>query len=130
MIKDSFEMLILEDSDEDKTILERGIKKSKLPINITWATKVKDAELIWNDKKFDIAVIDQNLPDGKGLELIHIMKNWSDDKTPIIFMTNLESTILKSNATQNKDVYFLAKSEPLDQFIDLLKRLILVDLAN
>lgn len=58
-------------------------------------TKIADAKKIALDKKFDLAIVDMQLPDGTGFDVSEMLKNTD---TSIIFLTVVddENTIVKA----------------------------------
>lgn len=115
---------ILEDDINFQKILELRLKSWNKEIQIHSAKTIKEAKefLTKTDLNFTFAVLDQHLPDGRGVELFEHPKIQntavlavSSDKTP-----EIPATTLKAGAG-----HFLAKqqiSEPL--FIPLLQALI------
>ena len=57
---------------EDELILGDTIKLSlqKMGFDCTWVKTLKDAKAALKDQKFKVAVVDWNLPDGEGVELL------------------------------------------------------------
>lgn len=54
------------------------------------ANSMADALRLSTQKKFDLYLLDYHLPDGTGLELALLIKNF-DAKTPILFVTGSTS---------------------------------------
>ncbi len=56
----------------------------------TWCTNIKQALSKSESQKFDILLLDVNLPDGNGFEFLKELREYQD-KTPAIFVTSCAS---------------------------------------
>lgn len=71
---------------EDDITLGNGIKMVLKESQVVLVHTVEDARKILKNNEFDLLILDINLPDGSGLDLMKEQKNLSDD-TPIILLT-------------------------------------------
>lgn len=82
---------------EDDTMIASGITYAleMEGYETTYAATIADAKKIVGDHKFDLAIIDMQLPDGTGFEVSEMVKN-SD--TSVIFLTVVddENTIVRA----------------------------------
>jgi PAS domain S-box-containing protein len=109
-------ILLLEDSTTDADLIQRQLVKTVNACNIKIVTTLKDArDLLDQEDDFDVALLDVNLPDGSGLELLIDIKS---KKLPLITIVltgssdeELAVTALKSGADDFvvKKLEFIAK---------------------
>jgi len=96
------EILLLEDDE----LLNESLAEylSQNGYNVTIAYSIEEASEITFHKKFDLYLIDINLPDGSGIEFAKMLQN-AGDTTPVIFITALTDidTISKAFATGASD---------------------------
>ena len=73
---------------EDDSDLGRGIKMALTTsdVEVTLGTSLKEAENILRNKTFDLLILDVNLPDGNGIDLLKAQKDVHGD-VPIILLT-------------------------------------------
>ena len=71
---------------EDDITLGNGIKMVLKESQVILVHTLEDARKTLKNNEFDLPILDINLPDGSGLDLMKEQKNLSDD-TPIILLT-------------------------------------------
>lgn len=71
---------------EDDITLGNGIKMVLKDAQVILVHTLEDARKTLKNNEFDLLILDINLPDGSGLDLMKEQKNLSDD-TPIILLT-------------------------------------------
>ena len=73
---------------EDDSDLGRGIKMAltTADVEVTLGASLKEAENILRNKTFDLLILDVNLPDGNGIDLLKAQKDVHGD-VPIILLT-------------------------------------------
>ena len=76
-------ILLLEDDLSLINGLSFAFKKQGFELNI--ARKLKEADALWADGRYDLLVLDVSLPDGTGFEFCKRVRQVS--KVPIIFLT-------------------------------------------
>jgi PAS domain S-box-containing protein len=118
----SFNILIIEDSTSMIKIIDNIF--SKYGFNTFLSSTLQEAREIMNSNKIDYIILDINLPDGNGYELI---KELSSSKSKIIVLTSQTDSQLKEASYQkgvidfiNKDKNFLYK---ISEMPDLMKQL-------
>ena len=118
------DILIVEDSKSLLKILDSTFKKLNFNTHIT--TLLQEAREIINSNKIDYIILDINLPDGNGYELI---KELSSSKTKIIVLTSQTDSQLKEASYQkgvidfiNKDKNFLYKISEIPNLIKQLEK--------
>lgn len=105
------ETLILEDDPEDMMILEKLIKGIKLR-NIRYTTVTKLAQAVDALKKggFDLVISDLTVPDSRGLQTFHALREASP-RTPIILLTGMDDETMAVQAMQEGAQDYLIKGE-------------------
>ena len=82
-------ILLLEDEDAIGTGLQYSLEKDGYEVVLT-KTK-KEAESIFQKDKFDLCILDINLPDGSGYDVCRHIKSQHD--TPVIFLTASDAEV-------------------------------------
>lgn len=99
-------ILIIEDEGDISLILNLMLKKQD--IEIEHVTTIANAGIFLKEQKTDIVIIDNQLPDGFGMDYIENIK--ADYPTvKIIMITGNSNSTDKENALQNGADVFLAK---------------------
>ncbi|MEM7652531.1 MAG: response regulator, partial [Pseudomonadota bacterium] len=67
---ETLKILLVEDEDDDRVFINRAFSRSRYDAQIVEASTLKDARELATDPQyqFDVAVVDQLLPDGNGLD--------------------------------------------------------------
>ena len=76
-------ILLLEDDLSLITGLTYALKKQDFSVDV--ARTLKEADVIWDDGKYDLLILDVSLPDGSGFDFCRKVRQCS--KVPIIFLT-------------------------------------------
>ena len=120
----NFNILIVEDSSSMIKIINNIF--SSLGFNTFLAPTLKEAREIMNSNKIDYIILDINLPDGNGYELI---KELSSSKAKIIVLTSQTDSQLREVSYQkgiidfiNKDKNFIYKISEIPNLIKQLER--------
>ena len=99
-------ILIIEDEGDISLILNLMLKKQD--IEIEHVTTIANAGIFLKQQKTDLVIIDNQLPDGFGMDYIKNIK--ADYPTvKIIMITGNTNNTDKENALQNGADFFLAK---------------------
>jgi len=77
-------ILLLEDDETLGALLEEHLSKNDL---VVWAKSLAEALKYSDSQKFDLMLLDVNLPDGSGFEFLKELRGFKD-KTPAIFVTS------------------------------------------
>ena len=102
----NYNILIIEDSKSINKIL--NVTFSKLGYNCYSAYTLEDGKSIINDIKIDYIMLDVNLPDGSGYELI---KSLSNSHEKIFVLTNETDKQFKEVAYQKGIIDFIEKDK-------------------
>ncbi len=77
-------VLLVEDDEVDQMAFERFVKAAGLPYKYILSGSIRQTkELVEDGQHFDIAIVDFNLSDGNGLEVVDVIGT----QAPVIFVT-------------------------------------------
>jgi len=79
-------LLLLEDDQILSETLEHLLTRAGYEVDV--ALSMEEAEDLTFDNKYDLYLLDINLPEGSGLELLESLR-YAEDNTPTIFITAL-----------------------------------------
>ncbi|MDH5543247.1 MAG: response regulator [Nitrospinota bacterium] len=82
MPKTNVRVLLVDDDIVDRKALTRYVKENKLPYEIKPASSLAECRDILNEQKFDIILLDYQLGDGTGIEIMPLTNG-----TPVVFVT-------------------------------------------
>jgi len=80
-------ILLLEDDDTLGSLIFEYLSKQN---HVKWAQSIAEAAAACEKMKFDLMLLDANLPDGDGFEFLKELREYKD-KTPTIFITSAAS---------------------------------------
>lgn len=116
-------VLVLEDHPETRDWLSSIITQAFIEINISEASSLAQARKLLNDNSFDLALIDLNLPDGNGVEIIReISKN--SPSTYCVVATIFDDDDYLFPALEAGAQGYLLKEQTTDEFIQSLQGII------
>jgi DNA-binding NtrC family response regulator len=113
-------ILIVDDESTLRTALFRVLEKKGL--NVVTANKVEEAKLlVASDVPLDLALLDLNLPDGDGIELMTWIKQIHPGCEVIILTghATIESAV---RATQKGAFHFITKPFGMDELTSLVEK--------
>ncbi|MEY4616431.1 MAG: hypothetical protein RJB66_1391 [Pseudomonadota bacterium] len=113
-------LLLIEDDSTLKMALFRAL--TRLGHSVTTASSKAEA-MTWmsGQTPWDAILLDLQLPDGTGLDLLSQIKQKSVE-TPVIVLTGLGTVDNAVTATQNGAFHFLVKPANLDEIVTTLNR--------
>jgi DNA-binding NtrC family response regulator len=113
-------VLILDDESTLRTALFRLLDRKGH--QVVTAQRLDEAHtFLTPEKPFDIAIVDMNLPDGNGLDLISELKAISPN-TQVIVLTGFASIDTAVQATQKGAYHFLTKPFNVEELMSLLEK--------
>jgi len=116
-------VLVLEDHPETRDWLSNIITQAFVEVNISEASSLAQARKLLDDKNFDLALIDLNLPDGNGVEIIReIDKN--SPSTYCVVATIFDDDDYLFPALEAGAQGYLLKEQTTDEFIQNLQGII------
>ena len=106
----TFKILIVDDDESFKKILEIKLKSFIFPVEFTWLNRIEKArEYVKNVKiDFDLVILDQHLPDGRGEELLN---EGMFENLAVLAMSSDNSPEMPGNTIRAGATYFLSKSQ-------------------
>jgi PAS domain S-box-containing protein len=106
-------LLIVDSSEKDRSIYRHYIQgDSTTKYQIFEADNIQEALLIWRSQIPDMMLLDFNLLDGNGLDLLEIISaGIVEPKLPVIMLTGYEDGIVAANAIKLGAADYLIKDE-------------------
>lgn len=106
--KKTLRVLIAEDNKHDYHLVKRALEKSKYPFNLTWVQTKKDLLESLETSSFDTLILDMNLPDASGLEVLEEI-NEQGINIPVVFNTGSSTLNMAVEAMHLGASEFLVK---------------------
>ena len=116
-------VLILEDHPETREWLTGIIQQAFVQVDIHEASSLAQARSLLSSNKFDLALIDLNLPDGNGVEIISEITRSSPD-TYCVVATIFDDDNYLFPALEAGAQGYLLKEQTTDEFIQNLQGII------
>ena len=116
-------VLVLEDHPESRSWLCDILNSALKEVNIAEASSQAQARNLIGEKKFDLALIDLNLPDGNGVEIIRELNRKSPD-TYCVVATIFDDDDYLFPALEAGAQGYLLKEQTSDEFIHSLQGII------
>ncbi len=114
-------ILIVEDSEKVRESLVKLIKLIYGACDIVESDNIAKAKSLIPHKEFEIAILDLNLPDGSGIELISSLKS-SNCKNIVIF-SNTTSDYIRTKCSNLGADHIFDKTSEFEELIALLEDL-------
>lgn len=111
-------VLLIEDDFEIGKWLEKRIMKLSNIKSFNWETSIEKALIALSLNNPDVIILDLNLPDGNGIDLLKKIKSIKNNSKVFIFSVNneLRKTCLRLGAD-----YFFDKTTDSEKLIESLK---------
>lgn len=110
MVENKITILLIEDNDDDATYFEELLKESpSFQYAIVCYTSLCQTLEQIDSITFDIVISDLSLPDARGLDILHSLKQ-DLIKTPIVVLTGLDDEKTAIEAVRNGAQDYLVKS--------------------
>jgi len=116
-------VLILEDHPETREWLTQIIRKAFVEVELFEASSLAQARKIVGETQLDLALIDLNLPDGNGVEIISEISQKSPD-TYCVVATIFDDDNYLFPALEAGAQGYLLKEQTTDEFIQSLQGII------
>ena len=116
-------VLVLEDHPETREWLTEIIRQAFVEIEIHEASSLAQARQLIDQHKFDLALIDLNLPDGNGVEIISEISKSSPDTYCVVATIFDEDNYLFPALEAGAQGYLL-KEQTTEEFIQSLQGII------
>ena len=79
-------VLLVEDNPDDADFLRMSLRKYSDSVDITHKSLIADAVAVLEDERFDVVLLDLNLPDGRGAECVEKIHK-ADELVPIVVLS-------------------------------------------
>ncbi len=114
-------ILLVEDNASFRLFVKEALKNLA---NIFEAANINYAKKIINEKQFDIVLLDINLPDGKGIDIIEYIKEHQEENVNIIILTAYGDIPLAIESIKKGALDFWQKPIEYKEIIDKVSRLL------
>lgn len=101
-------LLIVEDNEDDVLIVKEGLKKSGFLFE--WAPTLAEARKLLQGGRFDLILLDLNLPDGRG---VGIISKFAEEypQIPVVVVTGIDDDATGLKAIRKGAQDYLVKSQ-------------------
>jgi len=79
-------VLLVEDDSADADFLRMSLRKFSDSVDITHTSLISEAVTALEDERFDVVLLDLNLPDGRGAECVEKIHK-ADELVPIVVLS-------------------------------------------
>lgn len=106
----TYSILLVEDDLDHAALVTEAIKRSLDGARVVHASDVAGAERLFSDSAWSLAVLDHNLADGSGLELLETFRS-ADPHVPVLMMTGAGSERLAVEAFRRGASDYVVKGD-------------------
>jgi diguanylate cyclase (GGDEF)-like protein/PAS domain S-box-containing protein len=107
--EDSIKILVIDDDDVDREKILRLLKKIPMQVQVKEGSSAKDAINFINQFEFDCAILDYQLKDALGSEIVSLMKQQNVRPVAIIMVSNNTDQQLVANVVRDGVFDYLPK---------------------
>lgn len=104
-----FQVLLVEDSAAYSAHMRRELARADETFDITHADRLEHAIAMLGDSRFDVVLLDLNLPGSEGIETLNRVRAASE--VPVVILTGAPDHSLATAALQAGAQDYLLKSE-------------------
>jgi len=105
-------ILLVDDDKVDRALVIRALKKSNLDVQITEAITVDQGLEMYSSNAYDVVLVDYQMPQRNGLDMIvELRRESKDNSTAIVMMSSSEDEQLSLDSIHAGAQDFLLKSE-------------------
>lgn len=106
----TIEILLVEDNEQDAILMRHQLESGPRPIHVTHCARLADTLAHLESEPCDVILLDLNLPDATGLELVRDVLN-AAPTTPVIVVTALDDDEAALDAVKLGAQDYLTKAE-------------------
>lgn len=106
---ESIKVLVIDDDDVDREKILRLLKKIPLDVSVKEGSSAKDATSLINEFEFDCAILDYQLKDALGSDIVNLMKKRNAHPVAIIMVSNNTDQQLVANVVRDGVFDYLPK---------------------
>lgn len=105
-------ILLVDDDQVDRALVIRALKKSSLDVHVSEAITVDQGLEMYSSNTYDVVLVDYQMPQRNGLEMIvELRRESKDNSTAIVMMSSSEDEQLSLDSIHAGAQDFLLKSE-------------------
>jgi len=115
-------ILLVEDSEPDLVLIKRKVQSKWPHSDIISVHTLEEAFKACDQKRFDLVLLDLNLPDGFGADSVEEMRKY-DGQVPIVVITGLSTDAIVSEAIRKGANNVVLKQQIFDgDFFNVLEQ--------
>src|SRR4051812_49268498 len=118
-MSDKLDLFLIEDDDDVALLMRRCLERAGH--RVTRCRTAADALIVLGQSAFDLALLDQRLPDMSGLDLLHALAR-ENIFVPILMVTGFGDEDLASRVLKAGALDYVVKDSSLAFLADLPKR--------
>jgi two-component system, cell cycle response regulator len=109
-MKEPLNILVIDDDEEDLMLIRHLFTKTKLKVNVEEVTDCRRGVEKIKTEDFDCALIDYNLPDAKGLEVIEQLREVGGKEIPLIVLTGMGNETMATEVMKKGAADYVSKN--------------------
>ena len=117
----TYSVLIIEDSNEAGKYLKTALETMELPFEVMLLPSAEEAMLTLVDHKFDLLIVDIQLPGMDGVRMVKRIRN-RDRQTKIIMQTGLQDAEVLASVDTVQIDGFIQKPFKVGQIVDSVRK--------
>ncbi len=118
---DSLQLFLIEDEEDVALLIRKSLERASH--HVTCCRTAADALIVLGQSSFDLVILDQKLPDMKGLDLLQLLTR-EGINTPVLMVTAYGNENLAILALRAGAVDYVVKDEALAYLSELPKRVV------
>ncbi len=118
---DSLRLFLIEDEEDVALLIRKSLERASH--HVTCCRTAADALIVLGQSSFDLVILDQKLPDMKGLDLLQLLTR-EGINTPVLMVTAYGNENLAILALRAGAVDYVVKDEALAYLSELPKRVV------
>jgi PAS domain S-box-containing protein len=118
-MSDSLRLFLIEDMPEEALLIRRSLERAGHQVTV--CRSGADALIVLSQSPFDLVILDNQLPDMGGLELLHTLAR-EGIAVPVLMVTGKGDEALAANVLRAGALDYIIKDHRLDFLVDLPKR--------
>src|SRR5438046_10232056 len=115
-MSDKLDLFLIEDDDDVAFLMRKSLEKAGH--RVTRCRTAADALIVLGQSPFDLALLDQRLPDMEGIDLLEALAQ-ENISVPVLMVTGFGDEELASRVLRPGALAYIAKGESLTFLVDL-----------
>jgi diguanylate cyclase len=104
-------ILVVDDDKLDRMVVKRNLAIAKSNFDLTEVSTAKQALECLHDQHFDLVLLDYNLPDQDGIEVLKTIKRGINNDIAVVMLSHLDNEILAQECIKLGAQDFLKKED-------------------